>query len=35
MMFVKKLFGVVGLTIGSAQPELGCLGPDSVAGWDL
>lgn len=34
-MFVKKLFGVVGLAIRSAQPELGVLGPDSVAGWDL
>lgn len=26
-MFVKKLFGVVGLTIRSAQPELEVLGP--------
>lgn len=34
-MLVKKLSGEVGLTIRSAQPELGCLDLESMAGWDL
>lgn len=34
-MLVKKLSGEVGLTIRRAQAELGCLDPESVAGWDL